>query len=123
MKFTGQQFHQGDCQFFRVEGLDLGKLKKVEKRFIAASEQSGSYHAMSGNYDFLEMEDGTVVLDVKETCILNHSLAEFIPKDFDTPMVLPHKDHRHSVVEPGVYTVGIQQRFDPLEGHYQKVKD
>lgn len=51
--------------------------KKVEKQFIAASEKSGSFHALFGNYDLYEVEDGFVV-DAKEDCIINHSLKQVL---------------------------------------------
>ena len=40
-----------------------------------------------------------------------------------TKKILPKKDHRHTVVPKGVYFVGIQQRFDPLENLKKRVID
>jgi hypothetical protein len=124
MKFTGKSQHQGDCQFFQIESLPKG-LKKVEKQFIAASERSGSFHALFGNYDMYEAEDG-FILDCKEDCILNHSLESLLKGTgvtLNEAKVLPKKDHRHSIVPKGIHFVGIQQRFDPLAGMKEKVKD
>lgn len=121
MKFTSECFHQGDTQWFKLSNLPPD-MKKIKKRFIAASEKSGSLHALFGKYDMYEMEDGFVV-DVKEECILNHSLQKDIACSMDESKILPKKDHRHTVVEKGVYFVGIQQRFDPLSGLKQKVRD
>lgn len=114
--------HQGDCQFAQIESLPSG-LKRINKQFIAASERSGSFHALFGNYEQYETDDG-FVLDVKEDCILNHSLQELL-KDvsMDNAKVLPKKDHRHTVIEKGVYFVGIQTRFDPMEGIKKRVID
>lgn len=50
MKFNQANHHQGDVQFFGLTTLPKG-LKKVEKQYIAASERSGSFHALFGNYD------------------------------------------------------------------------
>jgi len=122
MKFTGKAFHQGDVQFFELSELPVG-LKKVEKQFIAASERSGSFHALFGEYDLYQTEDGFVV-DVKNDCILNHSLKQFIEGlSLDESKVLPKKDHRHTEVKKRVLFVGIQNRFDPLAGKKEKVKD
>lgn len=124
MNFTGKNFHQGDSEFFQLSSLPNG-LKKIEKQYIAASERSGSFHALFGVYDMYEHESG-FVLDVKEECILNHSLEQVLKGagiSLSTPDVLPKKDHRHTVVEPGIYFVGIQQRFDPLENAKKRVID
>ena len=122
MKFTGENHHQGDVQMFRLAELPSG-VKKCEKQFVAASERSGSFHALFGDYDMYETEDGFVV-DVKNTCILNHSLKQFIEGiSMDDVKVLPKKDHRHTELPKGIYYVGIQNRFDPLAGKKQKVRD
>lgn len=124
MKFTGKNLHQGDSEFFELSELPIG-LKKVEKQYIAASERSGSFHALFGDYDMYEHENGFVI-DVKEECILNHSLESILKGTGVTlseAKVLPKKDHRHSVIEKGFYFVGIQQRFDPLENIKKRVID
>ncbi|HEY4756090.1 MAG TPA: hypothetical protein VIH28_08555 [Ignavibacteriaceae bacterium] len=124
MKFTGKNYHQGDSQFFNLSELPNG-LKKIEKQYIAASERSSSFHALFGNYDMYEAEGG-FILDVKEECILNHSLESVLKGtgvSLSEAKVLPKKDHRHSVIEKGIYFVGIQQRFDPLENIKKRVID
>lgn len=122
MKFTNNNFHQGDTQWFSLESLP-NNLNKVEKQFIAASERSGSFHALFGNYEMYKHESG-FVLDVKEECVLNHSLKQYLDMEgMDTKVVLPKKDHRHTIVPSGIYFVGIQQRFDPLENIKKRVID
>ncbi len=122
MKFQNKSFHQGDTQWFSLETLPKN-LKKVEKQFIAASERSGSFHALFGDYDMYEKSSGFVI-DVKEECILNHSLKEHLDNEgMDTKKILPKKDHRHTIVPKGIYFVGIQQRFDPLENMKKRVID
>lgn len=116
--------HQGDTQWFRVNSIP-SDAKKVEKQFIAASERSGSFHALLGNYDMYEVEGGFAI-DAKEDCILNHSLKSELEKvnnSLDKAIVLPKKDHRHSILKKGIYLVGIQQRFDPLENIKKRVID
>lgn len=123
MKIVEQFGHQGDTQWYKIAEVPKNA-KKVEKQFIAASERSGSFHALFGNYDMYEVEDG-FVLDVKDECILNHSLQEELKKikGMEDALVLPKKDHRHSVIPAGIYAVGIQNRFDPLENVKKKVID
>lgn len=116
--------HQGDTQWFKVDSLPK-EAKKVEKQFIAASERSGSFHALFGNYDMYEV-DGGFAIDVHEDCVLNHSLEKELTKNgisLSEPGVLPKKDHRHSVIPKGKYIVGIQNRFDPMEAIKKRVID
>jgi hypothetical protein len=122
MKILNQIGHQGDCAFFSIDTIP-SDAKKVEKQFIAASERSGSFHALFGEYDMYEVENG-FLLDVKKECILNHSLQQHLAGiSMEQVVELPKKDHRHSIIKQGKYFVGIQQRFDPLKGFKTKVKD
>ena len=124
MNFTNQNAHQGDTQWFGIDTIPQDA-KKIEKRFIAQSETSGSVHALFGDYDMYEYEDGFIV-HAKEECILNHSLQSLIDKNLvsmDAAEVLPPKDHRHTIIPKGIHFVGIQQRFDPLKGLKEKVRD
>ena len=122
MKFKNKNFHQGDTQWFEIEEIP-SNCKKIEKQFIAASERSGSFHALFGNYDMYSYESG-FVLEVKEECVLNHSLKQYLDTaGMETKTVLPKKDHRHTIVPKGIYFIGIQQRFDPLENIKKKVID
>lgn len=126
MKVFLEQFaHQGDTQWFKVNIVPRFA-KKVEKRFIAASERSGSFHALFGNYDMYELFDGNFLIETKEECILNHSLAAHL-KDSELTMdearILAKKDHRHTVIPKGIYAVGIQRRFDPTKNHWRRVRD
>lgn len=123
-KFTGVAAHQGDCQFFQIEEIP-SNAKKVEKQFIAASERSGSFHALFGNYDMYEVDEGFVI-DAQEECILNHSLAETLKAagiSLSEAKILEKKDHRHTILPAGKYIVGIQNRFDPMENLKKRVID
>lgn len=122
MKITKQFGHQGDTQFFKIDEIPTNA-KKVDKQFIAASERSGSFHALFGNYDMYAI-DGGFVIDAKEECILNHSLQkELDGMGMDDVKILPKKDHRHSIIPKGKYVVGIQNRFDPMENIKKRVID
>lgn len=123
MKITKQIGHQGDTQWFSIDTIP-SNAKKVEKQFLAASERSGSFHALFGDYDMYEVEEGFVI-DVKDECVLNHSLKTELEKvpGMDEVKILPKKDHRHSIIPKGKYLVGIQNRFDPLENIKKRVID
>lgn len=124
MKVLEQFAHQGDTQWFKVFIIPYGA-KKVEKKFIAASERSGSFHALFGNYDMYDY-NGNFVIETKEACILNHSLAECLKDNeltMDEARILAKKDHRHTVIPKGIYVVGIQRRFDPTKKHWRSVLD
>lgn len=124
VNFTGKALMQGDTQWFEITSIP-SNAKKIEKQFVAASERSGSFHALFGNYDMYELEDGFVI-DAKEDCIINHSLKEVLERtgvSLSEVKVLEKKDHRHSVLPKGIHFVGIQQRFDPLANLKKRVID
>lgn len=116
--------HQGDVQIFSV--CEIPKdAKKVEKQFIAASERSGSFHALFGNYDMYEVEGGFLV-ECHEDCVLNHSLESILKQNgisLNEAKVLEKKDHRHTTLPKGKYIFGIQNRFDPMEAIKKRVID
>lgn len=123
MKVLKSLGHQGDTQWHQISEIPT-TAKKVQKKFIAESERSGSFHGLFGNYDMYETSDGDILIDVKEECTLNHSLKREIENiNMDYPVELPKKDHRMSVIPQGKYLVTIQQRFDPLTAHWVNTKD
>lgn len=124
MKNLKQFAMQGDSQFYVIDAIPANA-KKVEKQYIAASERSGSFHALFGDYDMYEVENGFVI-DARQECILNHSLERDLAASgvsLNEAKVLPKKDHRHTVLPAGKYIVGIQNRFDPMEAIKKRVID
>lgn len=122
MKILNQFGHQGDTQWYNIDEIPT-TAKKMEKQFIAASEKTGHVHALSGNYDMYEHENG-FVMEIHEDCVLNHTTkTELNEKTWDKPVQLPERDHRSSIIPKGVYYVGIQQKFNPLSKMLEKVKD
>jgi len=114
--------HQGDTQWFQINNIP-NNAKKVEKKFIAESERSGSFHALFGEYQMYESNDGFYI-DAKEDCILNHSLKQELEEiNMDIATKLPKKDHRESIIPKGIYFVGIQNRFDPMANIKKRVFD
>lgn len=122
MKIGNQLGHQGDTQWYTVNDGVPSNAKKVQKQFIAASERTGNVHALSGNYDMYEVENGHII-ECHDTCVLNHTANEALNGNWDKAVELPVRDHRSSEIQKGVYFVGIQQRFDPLAGHKKRVID
>jgi len=123
MKVLNQFGHQGDTQWFEISEVPA-KAKQTEKQFIAASERSGSFHALFGDYDQYEV-DGGVVIQTKSDCVLNHSLKEHLgTASMDEARVLPKKDHRHSIIPGGkTFFVGIHRKADPLSASFKRVID
>ena len=124
MKILQQVGHQGDTQWYTIDKIP-DEAKKINPKFIAESERSGSFHALFGDYDMYEVEDGFII-DAKKECILNHSLKSELDKinnDFSVTIELSKKDHRPSIIKRGLYIVGIQNRFDPMENIKKKSTD
>ena len=122
MKVLEQVGHQGDTMWFTINEIPK-EAKRVEKMFIAQSEQSGSVHALCGKYDLYSLEDGFCV-DVLDDCRINHTFKQNINENsLNKNIELPMKDHRSSVLPKGKYFVGIQQRYDPLKKLWKKVTD
>ena len=123
MKVLSQHGHQGDTQWFEIDAIPANA-KAVEKQFIAASERTGSFHALFGDYNQFEVEGG-VVIETKSECVLNHSLKEHLgTTSMDEAKILPKKDHRHSIIPGGkTFFVGIHRKADPLSASFKKVID
>ena len=122
MKILNQFGHQGDTQWYIIDKIPQ-EATKMEKQFIAASEKTGHVHALSGNYDMYEHNDG-FVMELHEDCVLNHTIKNALnEKSWNNPVKLPERDHRSSVIPKGIYYVGIQQRFNPLSKMLEKVRD
>jgi hypothetical protein len=122
MEILKQIGHQGDTQWYGINSIPQSA-KLLKKQFIAASEISGNVHALSGNYDMYEYEDGFVI-DVKEDSILNHTDKNLLDENnWNTPVKLSPRDHNPSTIEKGIYFVGIQRKFNPLSKFMEKVKD
>jgi len=122
MKINKQIGHQGDTQWYSISEIPTNA-KKMNKQFIAVSEKTGNVHALSGNYEMYEYEDGFVV-SATEDCMLNHTRAnELNEKTWSNPEILPERDHKPSIIKRGLYFVGIQRKFNPLSKFMEKVCD
>jgi len=125
LNFTNQfNAHQGDVQFHSIANLPAGT-KKIEKTFFAKSEKSGHAHALCGDYDLFETENGSRFIVVgTDGATLNHTgYKNLIPEYWDRNEVLPVADHKPTILPAGIYHVGIQRRINPYKSVWEKVKD
>lgn len=121
-KFAG---HQGDIQFFSVDGIP-SNAKKIEKTFIAKSEKSGHAHALCGDYDLYELPDGQghLIKVGTDGATLNHTAYKNLtPEYWDKNKILSVADHKPTVFTEGIYFVGIQNRKKHFSKVWEKVKD
>lgn len=116
--------HQGDVQIHSIDKLPEGA-KPVEKTFFAMSEKTGHVHAMSGDYELFELENGSHVISVgTDGCVLNHTgMENLTPEYWDKGDATTVADHQPTIVPPGIYHVGIQRRLNPYNKIWEKVKD
>jgi len=122
MKILEQIGHQGDTQWFAVDEIPADAVK-LDKGFIAKSEQSGSVHVLCGTYDMYQYGEGFCI-DVKEPCVINHTYQQNVnEKNINKSVQMPPKDHRSSVIQKGTYFVGIQRRYDPFLKQFKNVQD
>ncbi len=131
LKFTGKQMHQGDCQIFEIVQLPCN-VEKVEKTFFAKSEKSGHLHGLFGDYEMYEVidEDKSMRATAKFIKVgkggatLNHTKYEnFKAELWDKNVVLPVADHKPTILNEGIYVVGIQRRKKQFSKLFERVKD
>ncbi|MDW8466873.1 MAG: hypothetical protein RML35_12090 [Chloroherpetonaceae bacterium] len=113
--------HQGDVQIFEIDRIPE-KAKKVSKRYFARSEKTGHVHALCGNYDLFEDEDGLYVKVYGEGAALNHVMEKGFEM-WDKAVILNYADHKPVFLPAGTYKVGIQKRFNPFAAVWEKVTD
>lgn len=124
MKFNGKfNAHQGDVELFSIDEIP-GNAKKIEKSFFAKSEKSGHCHAMCGDYDLYEVEDGFVIEVGDEGCIPNHTQISNLNDEYwDKKQKTPIADHKPSTFNKGIYYVGIQKRKKHFSKTWERVID
>jgi hypothetical protein len=124
MNFTNEfNSHQGDVEFFSIEEIPTNA-KPIEKTFIAKSEKSGHCHALCGDYELFEVEDGHVIKVGSDGCTLNHTgFQNLTPEYWDKNKVMPKADHGHSTIKEGIYFIGIQRRKKHFAKTWEKVMD
>jgi len=119
-KFAG---HQGDVQLLSIDSVP-SDAKRIAKTFIAKSEKSGHAHAMCGDYELFELEQGFVIKVGHDGCTLNHTGYQNLTEEYwDKNQVMPVADHKPTILKEGVYFVGIQQRKKHFSKVWEKVRD
>ena len=122
---TGKNWMQGDVQGFQITGIPEC-WKKSEKTFFAKSEKSGHAHALCGDYEmFTHPEtDGFIIKVGTDGATLNHTgYANLTPEYWNKNQILPIADHKPTILEQGIYIVGIQKRKQHFSKLWEKVKD
>ncbi len=124
MKFNNQfNAHQGDVQIFSLGSLPEGA-KQVAKQFIAKSEKSGHAHALCGDYEMFEVENGHCIRVGSDGATLNHTGFQNLTEEYwDRNEELPVADHKPTRIPQGIYFVGIQRKADPFAGVFKRVVD
>jgi hypothetical protein len=126
LKFNNKfNAHQGDIEIFSINSLPDG-IKKIDKTFIAKSEKSGHCHAMCGDYELYELADnnGFVIEVGTDGCTLNHTRVENLtPKYWNKNQITEIADHKPTILEKGLYFIGIQKRKKHFSKLWEKVKD
>lgn len=105
------------------------KIRKINKRtrrkkFFAKSEKTLHCHAMCGDYDLYEVEDGFVIDVGDEGCILHHTQISNLNDEYwDKKQKTPIADHKPSTFNKGIYYVGIQKRKKHFSKTWERVID
>lgn len=117
--------HQGDVQIFGVDNIPLNA-KKIEKTFIAKSEKSGHCHAMCGDYNLYKLpnDNGFVIEVGSDGCTLNHTKVENLTSEYwNKNKITEIADHKPTLLQKGIYFLGIQKRKKHFSKLWEKVKD
>lgn len=123
MKFNGKMQHQGDVQIFEIDKVP-SKAKKIAKTFFAKSEKSGHAHALCGDYELYEADNGHYIVVGSDGATLNHTgYANLTPEYWNKNQVMPIADHKPTLLQQGTYFVGIQRRKKPFSKVWEKSKD
>lgn len=126
LNFTGDNSHHGDVQLFGIKELPFG-CKKIDKKFIAASERSGHAHVLCGDYEMFEKEgiDGMFVVVGTDGCTLNHTAMQTLtPEVMSKNEITRIADHKPNFYKAGqILYIGIQKRKKHFSKIWEKVRD
>lgn len=126
IKFTNKfAAHQGDVELFSIESIP-SFAKQINKTFIAKSEKSGHAHAMCGDYELYELPEqkGHIIKVGSDGCTLNHTGYQNLTQEYwDVNKVMPIADHKPTILQQGIYFIGIQKRKKHFSKVWEKVRD
>lgn len=119
---TNQKGHQGDVQF--ASTLLPKGLKKIERKPIAYGEHSGHLHVITGDYEMLEDDKGTLYVSVGNAGAVLRHIHESQFKGYDSKEIMPKADHKPITLIPNTnYIFGIHKRYNPFSKVWEKVID
>lgn len=120
MKFTGLNFHGGDCQGYQIESLPKGltKVTSIEERIIARGETSGHSHILTGDVEIFKDAQGRLFAAVgKDGAYHQHYKESMITgKTFSINKNISNCDHtKECRIPEGYYALGLDRQYDPNE--------
>jgi hypothetical protein len=115
--------HQGDVQLIEVNR--PSNLKSVGKRPVAYGEHSGHQHIVTGDYELLEDEKGSIFISVGNAgAALQHIHESVFRNNWESTDTLPMADHNPLTLDPGTFMkVGIHKKYNPYAKVWESVKD
>jgi hypothetical protein len=127
LKLNGKfQAHQGDVEIFSIEELPKS-VKVLPKTFFAKSEKSGHCHALCGDYELMECPDIPEAFLVKvgsDGATLNHTRLQNLNEEYwNKNQVTEVADHKPTILNKGLYVIGIQKRKKHFSKQWEKVLD
>lgn len=125
MKVNGNyNWHGGDVQGYSIQSLPNGA-KKINHKPLAYGETSGHCHILTGDVELFEHEGQTFAVVGKDGCFHQHIQETSItPKTYKAQKNISNADHtKDCVIAPGVYAIGIHQKYNPFAKVFEKVVD
>lgn len=103
-------FH-GDVVLFCESELpiDFDKMPKVKDSSLAYGEATGHIHQLFGEPENFDLRE------CPKTKVKHLKVVK--------PIMLKHQEHRPIEINPGVYRIGIQKEYDPIEKKIREVAD
>lgn len=113
--------HAGDVQFRQIESIPEG-FAKIENKPIAVGS-SGHCHVLTGNVERYENTE-RVIYKLNEDARLQHTdISLMNEKTYNSPDLLPIKDHKPHLLPRGIYEFYIQKTYNPYSKLMENVID
>jgi len=125
MNFTNEfNGHGGDVQFYSIDRLPQGA-KKIKNQPVAFGEKSGHVHVLTGSVELFEYEGKRFAVIGSDGAFHQHMKdSTLTEKTYKVNQHLSNADHtKECPIKPGVYLIGIHQRYNPYEKVFEKVID
>jgi hypothetical protein len=125
MKVNGNyNFHGGDVQGFSIDSLPP-MAKRIKQQPLAYGETSGHCHILTGDVELFEHGGKTFAVVGKDGAFHQHIKESSItPKTYKINKNISNADHtKDCKIAPGVYAIGIHQKYNPFSKVFEKVLD